>query len=153
MQQMTINELTHEGMRHVKILGTEPILLPVRILDKVIPLEARGRVTLTPGQDDLLGLFSLYVTWHVFEPYDFFIYGPKKFRRLMVVSTVYAERVSACIELARTEFFSRTHFAPLYAFVRDLPRGAEIGMVVHECILMQAEWMPANCVAIGGRDA
>lgn len=152
MQQMTINELTHEGLRHVKILGTEPILLPLRILDQVIPLEARERAALTPGQDDLLGLFSLDATWHVFEPYDFFIHSPKKFRRLMVVSTVYVERVSACIELARMEFFSRTHFAPRDAYVRDLPKGAENGMVVHGCILQAAEWMPANCVAIGGRD-
>ena len=61
-------------------------------------------------------------------------------------------RSSNCIELARTEFFARTHFAPRDAYLQELPNKAEIGMYVHGCILQVAEWMPAQCVAVGGRD-
>jgi len=87
------------------------------------------------------------------SPWDEVAYlSPKKFRRFMFVHFAYAARVSSCIELARTEFFARTRFAPRDAYVQVGPQNAEIGMDVHGCILQVAEWMPAQCVAVGGRD-
>ena len=103
------------------------------------------------AQDQALGIFSLELTWPVFEPYDFFCQGLRGFRRLMVVNYAYAERVSDCIELARRAFFAGTRFAPGFAFVRELPKGAEGGMDVHGLYLFMAEWMPEQCVAVGGR--
>jgi hypothetical protein len=70
----------------------------------------------------------------------------------MFIHFAYASRVSSCIELARTEFFARTHFAPRDVYVQEMPKGAEMWMDVHGCILQVAEWMPAQCVAVGGRD-
>lgn len=105
-----------------------------------------------PGGDAALGLYSLELTWPVFEPYEVFCYGPKRFRRFMFVNFCYAERVSEAINLAASEFFARTHFTARDAFVCELPRGAEVGMLVHGVILQAAEWMPAECVAVGGRD-
>lgn len=150
MQKMTVNLLTHEGLRQMKIVGDTQID-PGRYL-QYLPLQARDRVVVTPAHDELLGLFSLELMYPVYEPYDFFIYGPKKFRRLMVIHNCYARRVSECIALAAHEFSARTSFSPIYAFVQSLPNGAENGMDVHGCILFAAEWMPANCVATGGCD-
>jgi hypothetical protein len=150
MEEIMINELTHDGMRRVKVIGDAP--LSVSMYQAAVPCEARDRAKLISGGDGLLGLFSLEVTWPVYGPIMFAICGPKKFRRLMVVNFIYEERVSDCIELARIMFFAGTHFAPKYAFLLDLPNGAEDCMDVHGCILLQAEWMPARCVAVGGRD-
>jgi hypothetical protein len=113
---------------------------------------ARDRVVYAPGCDELLGIFSLEITWPVYGPWEVAYLSPKKFRRFMFVHFAYGERVSNCMEMARDEFFARTHFAPRDVYVQELPKGAEIGMDVHGCILQVAEWMPAQCVAVGGRD-
>lgn len=150
MRKMTVNELQRDGWRRLKIVGdavidAEPFL-------GLVPLAARQHLVTTPGHDDLLGLFSLEMLYPVYGPYPVMIHGRKKFRRLMFVHHVYARRVSECIEMARVEFFAGVRFAPMFAFVQSMPRGAEDGMDVHGCILLTAEWMPADCVATGGCD-
>jgi hypothetical protein len=150
MNEIIVDELTHDGMRRVKVIADNADDFP-RVCG-VVPGIARDKMQTNNSHDDALGIFSMNLTWPVFGPYDFFIYGPKKFRRLMVVNYEYAERVSDCIELARIMFFAGTHFAPKYVFVAELPKGAEDCMDVHGCILLQAEWMPARCVAVGGYD-
>ena len=150
MQKMTANELTHDGWRRLKIVG-DAVIDAERYL-RFVPLAARVHMVQTPGCDDLLGLFSLELMYPIYEPYAVMSHGAKTFRRLMFVHHIYARRVSECIELARIDFFAGTRYVPRYAFVRDLPKGAEDGMDVHGCILLAAEWMPANCVATGGCD-
>jgi len=151
MEEIVINELTHEGMRRVKVIGDTAI--SVTRYQAMVPYEAfvRAPVDVVSSRDDALGLFCAELTWPVFEPYEIFNYGPKRFRRVMIVNFVYAERVSDCIYLAVINYFSGTRFMPGYAFVSQLPRGAEDGMCVHGVQLFVAEWMPARCVAIGGR--
>lgn len=148
MEQVVFNCLTHDGMRHLKVISDAEI--SVARYQASVPNEARARVEVKPGSDPLLGLFSLELCWPVFEPYEIFSLGPKKFRRLMLVHYFYAARVSECIELAREAFFVRTHFQPGFSFVGCLPSGAEDGMEVHGVQLMTAEWMPLSCVAVGG---
>lgn len=150
MRKMTINELTHDGWRRMKIVGDA--VIDVEPYLHLIPLVAREHLVFNHGQDDLLGLFSLEMLFPVYGPYRVMIHSPKKFRNLMFVHNVYAKRVSECIDLARIEFFAGTCFVPAYAFVQSLPKGAEDGMDVHGCVLLAAEWMPANCVATGGCD-
>lgn len=149
MQAMTINNLSPDGMRRMKIIGDAEI--QTAKYEVLIPAEARPLAVFVPGCDDVLGLFSLEITFPVYGPCDVFYHGPKKFRRLMFVNFAYAARVSDCIELARAEYFARTHYAPGYAFVQSLPEGKD-GELIHDCVLLSAEWMPARCVAIGGRD-
>lgn len=150
MRKMTVNELTHNGLRRLKIVG-DAALDAERYLH-LIPTVAREHLVTRHGQDDLLGLFSLEMSFPIYGPYDLMIYSAKKFRRLMFVHHVYSARVSECIDLARIEFFAGTRFAPMFAYVQKLPNGAENGMDVHGCILLAAEWMPADCVATGGCD-
>ena len=151
MEEIVINELTHEGVRRVKVIGDAAIL--VSRYQAMVPYEAfvRAPVDIISSRDDALGLFSAEMTWPVFEAYEIFNYGQKRFRRLMMVNFVYANRVSDCIYLAMVNYFSGTRFMPGFAFVSDLPKGAEDGMCVHGVQLFEAEWMPARCVAVGGR--
>lgn len=150
MEEVVINELNHEGMRRIKIIADAEI--PMARYQVLVPLEAQSRLVCVPGCDDLLGLSSLEMTFPVYGPWEVFYHGPKKFRRFMFVNFAYSERVSNCMEMARDEFFARTHFAPRDVYVQELPKGAEMWMDVHGCILQVAEWMPAQCVAVGGRD-
>lgn len=150
MQKMTVNELQHDGWRRLRFVSDAVIDYYPYL--RLVPSVAREHLVTNPGQDELLGLFSLEMLYPVYGPFDFMIHSPKKFRRLMFVHTIYAKRVSECIDLAKVEFFCGTRFKPEYAFVQLLPRGAEDGMDVHGCILLAAEWMPASCVATGGCD-
>jgi hypothetical protein len=150
MEEVVVNELQHNGIRRVKVIGDAEIHMAQ--YQAWVPCDACARVEILPGHDNLLDLFSLELRWPVFEPWEVANYGPKKFRRLMMVHFAYAERVSAVIELGRLEFFARTHFAPGYAFMRELPQAVEDGMDYHGLVLLRAEWMPAQCVAVGGRD-
>jgi hypothetical protein len=150
MEEITINELMHDGMRRVRIIG-DAVIDAARYQD-LIPLAAREWVMYAPGCDELLDLFSLEITFPVYGPWEVAYLSLKKFRRFMFVHFAYAERVSSCIKLARTEFFARTYFVPRDAYVQVGPPNAEIGMDVYGCILQVAEWMPAQCVAVGGRD-
>jgi len=153
MEEIVINELTHEGVRRVKVIGDNPLTPPSPRFawERVVPAVALDKMKMIDACDQALGIFSMELTWPVFEAYEIFNYGPKRFRRLMMVNFVYAGRVSDCIYLAVINYFSGTRFMPGYAFVSELPRGAEDGMCVHGVQLFEAEWMPARCVAIGGR--
>lgn len=150
IEEVVTNELRHDGMRRVKVIA-DAVIDSGRFRE-LIPLEGRERAQLVPGDDEGLGIFSLEILWPVYGPVEFAVLGPLKFRRLMVVNFCYAARVSEAIHLAAAEYFARTHFIARDAFVRDLPQGAEVGMLVHGVILQAAEWMPAHCVAVGGRN-
>jgi hypothetical protein len=151
MQELINNELTHDGMRRVKVIGD--VVIDAARYEHLIPMAARDRVVCVPGCDDILGLYSLEMTWPIHEPWNVAYLSPKKFRRFFFVHYVYAERVSQCIELARDAFFIGTHHKPGYVFVASMPKSVEAGKEVHGCLLFEAEWMPAQCVATGGFDA
>jgi hypothetical protein len=147
MEQVVRSVLLHDGMVCRKVIADNANIRWWHYVPKAV----RDRATFDDGHDEALGIYTLELTWPVYGMWDVANYGPKKFRRLMMVNMVYAARVSDCIEMARVEFFSRSHFAPGFAFVRDLPAGAENGMDVHGLVLCAAEWMPGQCVAVGGR--
>lgn len=151
MRKMTINELTHDGWRRLKIVSDAEIH-DVDAYLRYVPMQAQSHLVASPGRDDLLDLHTLELRYPIYEAFDVMYHGPKKFRRFFFVHGVYAKRVSECIDLARIEFLAGMGFAPIYAYVQMLPGGAENGMDVHGCILFEAEWMPANCVAAGGCD-
>jgi hypothetical protein len=150
MQKMTVNDLLHDGWRRLKIVGDAAVDATPYL--RLVPSVAQEHAVMNEGHDDLLDLFWLEILYPVYGAYEVMVQSARKFRRLMFVHHVYGRRVSECIELARVEFFAGTRFAPVYAFVQKLPRGAEDGMDVRGCILLAAEWMPANCVATGGCD-
>lgn len=150
MNKIVANCLGHDGMRFMKVISDAEFGQPVRYFPR-IPEEGRKIFQVTFGRDELLDLFSMELTWPIFGPWEVAYDGPRKFRRLMMANYAYAGKVSDVIERARVEYFALTHFAPGYAFVRELPKGAEDGMDVHGLLMFQAEWMPGRCVAVGGR--
>lgn len=149
MNKVVANFLGHDGMRCVRIIGDKEI--SQERYQALAGVEARSLVTFKPAVDELLDIHSLEMSWPIYEPFEVSIHGPKKFRRLMFVHYSFASRVSDCIALARTEYFARTHFSPKFAFVQSVPAGKD-GELVHDCVVLSAEWMPARCVAIGGRN-
>jgi hypothetical protein len=40
---------------------------------------------------------------------------------------------------------------PKFAWMHSLPKCAKWGQEVYGCILLEAKWVPRNCVAVGGR--
>lgn len=148
MRKMVVNELAHDGMRRLKVVG-DTVLDAERYL-AMVPERARELATLTPGRDDAFG-FSLELMYPIFEPYEVMLHSRMQFRRLFFVHYSYGSRVSECITLARSEFLRRTGSAPMFAFVPGLPEDL-FGSVREGCVLIQAEWMPARCVAVGGCD-
>jgi hypothetical protein len=148
MIEVVLNVLGDDGLRRVRVISDDEIQHPVRYFAP-LPVEGRKLLQVVESVDAALGIHSLEVAYPVYGPFDVAILSPKKFR--MFVNFVYGSRVSECIELGRVEFFCRTRFAPAYAFIRNLPAGAVDGMDVHGLVLIEAEWMPLNCVAVGGR--
>lgn len=148
--EVVLNTLGHDGMRKIKIIGDDAIN-PERYR-YLIPAKAAEKAVFEERPDPLLNIHSLEISFPVYGPHDVFYPSPKGFRRFMFVHFDYARRVSDCIKLARDGFISGTGFPPMYAYVATLPSGADEWMVVHGCELFVAEWMPSNCVAVGGCD-
>lgn len=59
------------------------------------------------------------------------------------------EKVSKLILEAGAEFSKMTGRDPMFAFVRDIPQGAQEGMEVRGIMLILAEWMEPDQVAVG----
>lgn len=153
MESIVLNELRHDGMRRIKIIGDVPVNdRRFDRFERLIPPAARERAVYDEKPDKLLNIYSLEISFPVFGPHEVFYHGPKGFRRFMFVHYAYAAKISQCIELARDAFFIGTHFLPRNAYVATLPNGAEDGMEIHGLTLFEAAWMPSQCAAVGGRD-
>lgn len=148
MEEVVINELGHDGIRRLKIIGDYADMFPR--FYSLVPACARDKVQMDDSKDQALGIYSMEITWPVFEPFDIAIGGPNKFRRVMVVHYQYAERVSECIRLAVEAFMAGAKMFPKYAWVREIPKGAEEFREVHGVMLISGEIAPANCVVVGG---
>jgi len=69
--------------------------------------------------------------------------------RRMVVWPI-GGRVSAEMQAAAMEYLRVFRRWPGYAFIRQLPRGAEEGVEVDGVMLLSAEWAPPGCLVVGG---
>jgi hypothetical protein len=153
MESIVLNELGHDGMRRIKIVSDVPVMADrFDRFERLIPPAAREKAVYEEKPDSLLNIVSLTIRFPVYGPYEVFYPSPKKFRRFMFVHFDYASRVSECIKLARDAFLSGTSYPPMYAYVTTLPNGADEFMTVHGCELFAVDWMPSNCVAVGGCD-
>ena len=100
------------------------------------------------------GVYHLRAEWPYRGVLDIQAEGWPRFRRLVVwplVENGLTLRVSRAILYATAEYTRLFGGIPEYAFVRNLPEGAEFGQDVHGLILLEADWMMRNCVAVGGR--
>lgn len=76
--------------------------------------------------------------------------GWPKARRLVVWSFDGYDAARFVLKDAREYFMRVFGFAPGYAFVASLPKGAVDGQVVDGTILLKADWVPDRHVAVGG---
>lgn len=98
------------------------------------------------------GLHHLRVTWPARELVVLSMYpGVRQMIMLWFVGDL---RVSAAIKAATEAYALQIHRDPGYAWIRQIPKGAEEGVEVGHVMLIQADWVPAGFVAIGqGRSA
>ena len=148
MEEIVVNGLGHDGMRRLKVIGDS--VDRFAYFYGVVPKISWDRIEMDDSYDAALGIYSMELNWPVFEPFDIALESPKKFRRVMMVHYCYAARVSDCIRLAVEAFTMGTRFFPQYAWVREIPKGAEEFMEVHGVILTLGEIAPSNCVLVGG---
>jgi hypothetical protein len=103
------------------------------------------------------GVYHLRAEWMFTGMIDFqFRHWPQP-RRFLVWALRDGEKVSDAIRSAAEMWTQAVGWEPLYAWVRSLPEKAKVHedewgiILVHDLILLAAEWMPSNCVAVGGR--
>jgi hypothetical protein len=150
MDEVVVNELMHDGMRHLKVISERDDDFE-RYL-KVVPRPACDMHQMVIKPDLALGIFTMDLTWPVYEPFDVQVHSPKGFRRLMMVHFSYGKRVTEVISLAAHLFFAGTGIPSKYAFVRETPRDAEDGIMVHGLSLVLSEIVPAKTVGVGGME-
>lgn len=140
MAEMIIVEdvVTEDCVRKLHVMSNSPINMS-------LPRDATVRETVEGGAHHLraeLPFTGMLDIW----PREW----PKP-RRFYVWRLLDGQRVSEAVRTAAEVFEQATGFAPKFAFVRTLPEKAEWGQDVHGCLLFAAEWLPMNCVAVGGR--
>lgn len=152
MEEVLVNELGHDGMRKIVAMSDRSMLPGMDRWLGIVPECARDLAVYDETQDAALGIFQLEIKWPVYEVFEVAIDSPKKFRRVIMVHYKHAERVSDCIKLAVDAFERGIFCRPKYAWVREIPPGAEDGMQVHGVLLLKGEIAPANCVLVGGME-
>lgn len=149
MEEITKNQLEHDGMMRVCVLSDQA-LQPGKYIG-AIHAAARSLVEYELKEDTPLSLYTLNLCWPVVGPMDVQYLSEKKFRRFYFLHFIYAERVSECVRMAADIFETGTGYKARDAYVRTFPAGAVDFIMVHGCQFIEAEWMPANCVAVGGK--
>jgi hypothetical protein len=95
------------------------------------------------------GVWHLRAEWPFRGPLEIVAEGWPAPKTLLVWS-LQGERVSVAIRDAAEAFHKWMGQTPRFAFVRSLPAKAERWQDVYDVMLLDAEWMMAECVAVGG---
>jgi len=130
--------VTEDGYRKLHVMSNSPIRMS-------LPKDA------TVCETEEGGAYHLRAEWAFFGMLDIWPRYWIKPRRFYVWRLLDGQRVSEAIQTAAEVFEQAVGWAPKFAFARTLPEKAEWGQDVYGCILIAAEWLPKNCVAVGGR--
>lgn len=137
------------GMIIVEDVVTEDCVRRLHVMsDKPMQMDLPEDATVEQWVD--IGVYHLRAVWPFSGMLDIHSEGWPKARRLYV-QHFNGQRISELIRIAAGTFERAVGFAPGFAFVKVLPARAEWGQEVYGCLLFAAEWMPKNCVAVGGR--
>ena len=102
------------------------------------------------------GAWHLRASWPYFGVLDVKSEHWPRSRRLVVRAVRTGDRISAAVHEAAKEFARLFGRLPQYAFVRTLPKGVEPGQIImfygRELVLLDCEWVPEACVAVGGAE-
>lgn len=142
MIKTLLNDVTLEGMRRVKVVSDAPIELAALPVSIVQPAEIRS------WKDESLGLHYLEATWPCREAISVRLETWKAARSMVLWKMGPGERVSEQFKSALSVFGDRFKCWPAYAFMKKLPRGIENGYELDDVIFLEAEWVPAGCMAV-----
>jgi len=134
-----VNDVVLEDcVRRLHVMSNSPI-------EMALPAGAKAERTQEAG------IYHLRAEWMFWGMLDIQPREWLKPRRLLVWSLRPGERVSEAIQSAVEMWTRAVGWGPQFAWVRSLPVGAEWCQDVCGCILLEAEWIMMNCVAVGGR--
>ncbi len=141
------NCVDHKATRHLPLMSNHE-LSAVDLACYAIPEDAQVSV----GQE--AGAWHLRAEWAYFGVMDIHAEEWPKFRRLVVRAVRKGDRISAAVTEAAKEFARLFGRCPQFAFMRKLPRGVEPGQIImfygREVALFDCNWVPDQCVAVGG---
>jgi hypothetical protein len=140
--EVLANDVTLEGMRRVKVVSDEP--LEGITIDCILP-----GAHLSVWKDELLGLHYLEAIWTCREAIQIQLEGWTCPREMVLWKLLPGERVSEVLKEMVRLFGARFQSFPDYAFMRKLPKTIENGFEVNDVTLLEAEWVPAGCIAVG----
>lgn len=102
------------------------------------------------------GVWHLRAEWPFFGAMDVKSEDWNKFKRIVVKAVRKGDRISVAVLDAAKEFARLFGRCPQFAFVRKLPKGVEPGQIImfygREMVLLDCEWVPDECVAVGGAE-
>jgi len=142
MIEILLNDVMLDGMRRVRVVSDAPV--DTAALCPYKPVGACVR----EWRDEALGLHYVEATWACREAVSIRVSGWKCARKMVLWKLQAGERVSEALKDALAVYGERFKSFPAYAFLRRLPRGIEFGFEVEDVMLMDAEWVPAGCIAV-----
>lgn len=150
MEKIIVNELSHEGMRRVKVISDARIDLQRWLA--AVPLEARELIKAELSEDKALGVHHLSMSWPARDKAEFGF--SQRHRRMLVWKILENQRASQAIREAVVAYmrWRGVGVFPKFVFMKSLPKGAENGMLMDDVIILQAEWALEGCVILGGRN-
>ncbi len=141
------NRVDDKAIRHLHLMANHELSAVDRAC-YAIPKDAKVRA----GWE--AGVWHLRAEWPYFGSLDIQPEGWNKFRRLVMRAVTKGDRISAAVHDAAMEFSRLFGRLPQYAFMRRLPKGVEPGQIImiygREVALFDCEWVPDQCVAVGG---
>ncbi len=147
MIEVLVNDVTLEGLRRVKVVSDSPICAAEVFPSHLLPISLEGK-TVNTWSDDLLGLHYLESTWACREAVLIRCEGWECPRPMVLWKLGPGERVSEVLNRMMVLFGDRFKAFPDYAFMKKLPKTIENGFEVADVMMIEAEWVPAGCIAI-----
>ena len=148
MIEVVLNDVLDDGMRRLRLVSDQVIDPAVVVFSK--PLPCGAGMCARMWSDALLGLHYAEWTWACMDVVEMHFEGDDTKRKFVMWKFLPGERVSDVIKFVADWYFAQTHHHAEFAFMKQLPKGAEIGIEVDGCMLMEADWALPGCVLIGG---
>jgi hypothetical protein len=147
MESLIVNRLTADGMREVKLCSDAPVTL--RRMYRFVPTPALDSAEVRVYDTSALRIFYGEARWGARDPMEFCLPGWVKPRRLLVWKLSAGQSVREALEEARVYFFQLTMRHPQFAFMRRVPKLAEVGFEQNGVMLVECEWAVDGCLLLG----
>lgn len=131
------NSLKEDGLRRVHLMSNQE-------LPTIFPQFGEGQVT---KKDDV---YHFYREWFMRGAMEIQCEGWPKYRRMVLWHLNGYRFVKDAMFEAYREFTRVFDARPEYAFLWKLPGNVSNGDELAKMIILEAEWVPKKCIALGG---